>query len=155
MATSSFWTDSQRDAWKYVLSGQDEGLTQSGAVDQYREAGGHIGNEAWAELWHRAAEGASAWDNLFYLNGNDTVPESMFTQVGINYSEKYVMTFSATVRDEHGHIVHGVQRQIESKRRLTVNEWQANAQEALMEDTSIIATEVSSIENLEFFERMG
>jgi hypothetical protein len=154
MTENEFWTDSQRDAWKYVLSAQDEGLSQTGAVRQYRDAGGSIRNESWGELWHRAAEGRSSWDNLYRLKASDTVPESMFTQVGINYNQKYVMTFTSTIRDEYGNILHGIQRQVESNRRLTLSEWQANANQAMMEDTSVIALEVYSVEDVAFYERM-
>ncbi len=153
MAKGDLWTSSQRQAWDYVKAAEGSGLNQSEALREYRAGGGAIRTSDWGMLWHRYDEGAAQWDRLYQFRSNDTVPESLFNPVNINYAEKYVMTFKATVRDENGNLVHDVYRQVESNERLTLAQWQSAATEALLEDPSQFSTGVVDLAELEFWER--
>jgi hypothetical protein len=146
------WTDAQRQAWDYVKSAHGEDLSQTAALNEYRAGGGAIRTTDWGEIWHRYDEGASQWDRLYQFKSNDVVPESLFNVVDINYSQRYTMTFRASVRDEEGNIIRDVYRQVESDTRQTIGEWQSAAAQALLEDPSVYATEVLTIEDIEFFE---
>ncbi len=155
MATDDFWSPSQRQAWQYVTSAYDQGMTQTEALRQYRQGGGAIRTQSWGELWHRYDTGSDGWGSIYQYGSTDVLPASVFTQVGIRYRERYTMQFTATVRDEMGNVVHSVYRQVSSDRLLTVGEWQRGAAESLLEDISQGVSEVIAIEDVAFFERMG
>jgi hypothetical protein len=61
------------------------------------------------------------------------------------------MTYTTTIRDEFGNLVHDVQRQVESDRRLTLAEWTDAAEQNLYEDMSMPAQEVGEVTQVEFF----
>ena len=151
--TSELWTKSQKQAWGYVKGGYNAGMTQTESLQMYREGGGHISTSNWGELWHRAKEGAQQWENLYQLKSSDVVPESMYTQVDINYQERYVMTFQVSIRQDTGEILHNIHRQVESSVRLTLEEWTNAARESMYEDLSSPASNVLSIEDIQFFTR--
>jgi hypothetical protein len=151
MPTNNLWTNSQRKAWEYVKAGESAGLSQTGALSEYRAGGGAIRTADWLELWHRYGEAAQTWDTLYQYKPGDTLPESMYSKVDVNYTSKYVMTYSTTVRDEEGNLIHDVQRQVESDRRLTLQEWTDAAVTNLLLDPSKNLTEVYDIQEVEFF----
>lgn len=126
-------------------------MTLTGALSDYRAGGGAIRTADWLELWHRYSDAAQTWDTLYQYKPGDVVPESLFAQVDVNYQSKYVMTYTTTVRDEFGNLIHDVQRQVESDRRLTLQEWTDAATENLFEDMSIPTQEVYQVTNVEFF----
>jgi hypothetical protein len=126
-------------------------MTLTGALSEYRAGGGTIRTTDWLELWHRYGVAAQTWDTLYQYKPGDTVPESLFAQVDINYSSKYVMTYTTTIRDEFGNLVHDVQRQVESDRRLTLGEWTDAAKQNLYEDMSMPAQQVGEVTQVEFF----
>jgi hypothetical protein len=146
------WTPAQRQAWEYVKSAQGEDMSQTAALNEYRAGGGAIRTSDWGEIWHRYDEGAAQWDKLYQFGSQDTVPESLFNVVDINYAQRYTMTFRASVRDEEGNIIHDVYRQVESDRRLTLSEWQDAAGQALLDDPSVYTSEVLTLEDIEFWE---
>ncbi len=150
----SLWTESQKRAWGFVESGVNRGMTQEQALQEYRSGGGKIRTQSWGELWHRYGEAGEQWSNLYQLKGTDVVPESMFEKVNIGYQEKYVMTFSVDIKTIGGEIKHGINRQVESSKRLTVSQWIEAAKEAMYEDPSDPTGSVTGVRNLEFFERM-
>ena len=155
MPTNDFWTNSQRQAWDYVKKAENGGMGQTEALRQYRAGGGAIRTSSWGELWQRYNTGSDAWDRLSQFKSSDTVPSSLFTQVGINYAERYTMTFTATVRGVSGDLIHNVHRQVSSDRQLTVSQWQSAAGETMIEDPSILTEEVVSVTDVNFYERMG
>jgi len=152
--TESLWTESQKQAWGYVESGINRGMGQVEALREYRSGGGKIRTQAWGELWHRYGEAGEEWGKLYQLKGVDIVPESMFERVNIRYQEKYVMTFSVDIKTKSGDIKHGIQRQVESSKRLSVSQWIEAAKQAMYEDPSDPTGSVTGVRNLEFFERM-
>jgi hypothetical protein len=154
MPTNELWTDAQRRAWDYVKAGENSGLAQTEALAMYRSGGGKIRTADWGELWHRYDEGVAQWDRLYQFKSSDTVPAGLFTEVGINYAERYTMTFTSSVRDEFGNIVHNVQRQVSSNRLLTLGEWQSEAAQLLYDDPSQGVAEVNEITDVQFYERM-
>ena len=151
MGANNLWTNAQRQAWDYVKAGEGSGMTLTGALSDYRAGGGAIRTADWLELWHRYGDAAQTWDTLYQYKPGDVVPESLFAQVDVNYQSKYVMTYTTTVRDEFGNLVHDVQRQVESDRRLTLQEWTDAARQNLFEDMSIPTQEVYQVTNVEFF----
>lgn len=148
----TLWTNAQRQAWDYVKSAHGEDLNQTNALSSYRAGGGAIRTSDWGEIWHRYDEGVAQWDRLYQFKNNDLIPESLFNVVDINYSQRYVMTFKATVRDEAGNIVHNVYRQVEADQKQTLGEWQAQANDALLNDPSVYTSAVIDISNVEFWE---
>ncbi len=148
------WSQSQRNAWVYVLEGQDMKMSRTKALSEYRAGGGRIGNEAWSELWNRAQSGNETWDRLYQLKESDTVPQSFHTPVNIKYQEKYVMTFTVKIRDSMGNLIPDIHRQVESSKRLTVGEWTQAATESMFEDVSTDTSEVVEVTDIAFFERM-
>jgi len=148
----NLWTDAQRQAWDYVKSAHGEDLGQTSALASYRAGGGSIRTSDWGEIWHRYDEGAAQWDRLYQFKNTDIIPESLFNVVDINYSQRYVMTFKATVRDEAGNIVHDVYRQVEADQKQTLAEWQSQANQALLDDPSVYTSAVLDIGEVEFWE---
>ncbi len=152
--TESLWTPSQKQAWSYIESGMNRGLTQTEALREYRVGGGKIRTQSWGELWHRASEGQEEWGKLYQLKSSDVVPESMYTKVDIAFQEKYVMTFQIDIRTDYDEIKHNIIRQVESSHRLTVEQWISAAKEAMYDDPSDPTSSVIGVRELEFFERM-
>lgn len=150
---NDFFTPSQRTAWEYVESAAREGLSQTEALREYRAAGGAIRTSSWGELWHRQEEGAGVWGTLYLYKDKDTLPVSMYEEVGINYKGKYALNVKMNVRLEDGSILHDVYRTLSSDQRLTLGEWKDAINDTMSEDPSVFTTEVLQITEMEFFQR--
>jgi hypothetical protein len=151
MARSDFWTDSQRNAWAWVTSGEAQGMTQTQALRAYREAGGHIRTQDWGELWHRKEEASATWETLRYYKPEDTIPESMYQEVGLNYRDKYNIVFRANIRMEDGSILHGEYRTIRSNVRLTLGEIKQAIEDSLRAYAGDYGIDVFSVSDLQFY----
>jgi len=151
---SEDWSEGQIQSWEWVESAYNIGLSATAALREFRAAGGHIRTQSWYQSWDRYESGVSQWGRLYQFGQNDTVPSSLFLQVPIQYSGRYTMTFTATVRDSQGAIVRDVKRQVSSDRLLTASEWQSAATNTLLEDISQDVDGVESLSDIEFFERM-
>jgi hypothetical protein len=149
----TLWSDSQKQAWDYVRSGSNFGISQTQSLREYRAGGGSIRTQLWGELWHRYNEGADTWDKLIYLKGGDTVPESFYTETDIKYRNKYTMQFQANIRSPDGSITHDIYRNVGSDRRLTLEEWQEAIDETLTEDISDPSIQVIEVISMEFYTR--
>ena len=154
MADGDLWTKSQRQAWGFVQSAYDEGLSTTDSLSAYRAGGGKIRTSDWVTLWHREDEGSKAWDTLYQYGTGDTVPESMFERVDVNYKNKYTVSFSADVRREDGTIIHNMYRQVSSDERHTVGEYLDAIQESLSDDPSVFIEESIRITDIRFYERV-
>lgn len=149
------WSDSQKQAWSFVEYAQGEGYNQTEALRQYRAGGGHIRTADWGQLWNVYDTGYDQWSEVYGLAGNDLVPADAFTDVDINYRDRYTYRFRGTIKDEYGNIQTGIYRQFSSDRRLTVTEVNQRAAEEYYGDPSTPAQEVYEINEFEFFERSG
>lgn len=154
MPGANLWTRSQREAWSYVKGAANSGLRQVEALREYREGGGSIRTSSWGELWDRYQSGAAEWDRLYQFNNEDTIPRSMFSEVNIQYADRYTMTFKTTVRNIDGEITHDIYRQVSSDRLLTMGQWQQAAVETMYDDPSVPTMEVLEIGEVEFYERV-
>jgi hypothetical protein len=155
MAAGDYWSDSQRRAWQYVLSAQDQGLGEVAALTEYRSGGGAIRTTSWVELWHRADQASSTWDNLYTLGGSDTVPESMFAETGINYKQKYIATFTFSMLGADGKTITTEYRTVESNTRLTLDEWKEGLGEAAFDYATGGYGNVREISSIEFSKNMN
>lgn len=105
MPTKDLWTSSQRQAWGYVSSAYEQGMTQTTALKAYREAGGSIRTQYWGELWNRWSEGKDTWSRIIAFQPEDTIPESMYVQTDLNYRSPYNVTVKSNIRQEDGSIL--------------------------------------------------
>lgn len=153
MPISDLWTGAQRFAWEFVKAAYNDDYNMSAALREFRSGGGHIRTGDWSELWHRYTDAAATWERLYQFGDQDVVPESMHAIVNINYQQPYVMTFKADIRTPDGKILHDVNRQVESDRRMTMAEWQQGALELIMEDPSTPGTQILEMREVEFYKR--
>ncbi len=151
--SNNFFTGSQRLAWEYVESANRQGMGQVAALRAYRAGGGSIRTSLWGELWHRTEEASGTFGTLYLYKDKDTLPLSMFEEVGINYKGKYALNVKMSVRLEDGSILHDVYRTISSDQRLTLGEWKTAISDTMNEDPSVFTTEVLQITEMEFFQR--
>ncbi len=149
----SEWTESQRAAWSFVEYGHSENMNQTEALREYRAGGGSIRTQDWGQLWNIYGEGYDQWSSVIGLYGDDLIPAEAFTQVDINFRDRYTYRFKATYKDEYGQIQSGVYRQFSSDRRLSVTQVNQNAAEAYYGDPSKPADEIIELGEFEFFER--
>ena len=155
MAQGEYWSNSQKQAWQYVISAIEGGLNQTEALEEYRLGGGAIRTSSWGELWHRGAASSENWSTLYKLKPTDTVPESMYAETGINYQNKYVATFEFRMRSVDGQTITTEYRTLESSQRLTMEEWLSGLGEAAYDYVGEGYGSVLSITNIEFFENMN
>lgn len=152
MAKGDYWSDSQRQAWQYVVSAQQQGLREVAALTDYRGGGGAIRTTSWVELWHRAAAGAEQWGTLYKLKGSDTIPESMYVETGLNYRQKYIATFKFSMLGSDGKTITTEYRTLESNTRLTLDEWKSGLGEAAYDYEHEGYGSIREISNIEFLE---
>lgn len=155
MAQGDYWTKSQQQAWQYVVSGVQNGMGEVAALTEYRGGGGAIRTTSWVELWHRAQNDISQWDTLYKLKPNDTVPESMYAETGLNFQQKYVATFSFSMLGADGQTITKEYRTIESDKRLTLQEWKDGLGEAAYDYENGGYGTVREISGIEFLENMN
>jgi len=134
MPIGEIWTQSQRMAWQYVRDSWLQGLSATEALEAYRAGGGEIRTSWWYELYHRAESAAETWEKVAYLKPEDTVPESYFEPVDINFSKRYVINFSIRGVTETGEVVTEMYRYAQSNKRLTWGEWLNTINEAITKD---------------------
>lgn len=155
MAKGDYWSDSQRQAWQYVISAEEKGLGEVAALTEYRAGGGHIRTTSWVELWHRAESSASQWDTLYKLKPGDTVPESMYAETGMNYKQKYIATFAFSMLGADGKTITTEYRTLESANRLSLQEWKDGLAEAAYDYEHEGYGSVREISSIEFYENMN
>ena len=129
----------------------DDGFKSTASLYAYRAGGGHIRTTDWIEIWHRRDEGSQAWGNLMAYKNSDTIPESMYQRVGIDYRSKYNVVFGGNVRMEDGSILHNQYRTIRSNVRLTLGEIKADINETLTTYAGEYGIENISITSLQFY----
>lgn len=155
MAQGDYWSDSQRQAWQYVLSAQEGGLSTTEALAEYRAGGGAIRTSSWVELWHRADQAAEQWSKLYTIGQNDTVSESMFAETGLNYKQKYIATFTFSMLGADGETISTEYRTVESDKKLTLQEWYSALNEAAYDYMNEGYGTVREISNIEWLKNMN
>lgn len=145
------WTKAQRQAWGYIESYVSEGYTASEALKSYRESGGAIRTQDWYREYERYQVSGEEWNQLNLYRSTDTLPDHMFIDDPYKFSKKYVMQYSAYVRNADTGEIEQVYRQVESGRQLTKQQWLDAANNNLIGDKSMRVEEVQSIGEIGFF----
>lgn len=148
------WTPAQNLAWNWVESAVNQGLSATRALKAYRSEGGSIRTQDWFSLWNEYKSGTEVWGNYKYYSVNETIPESMFSRVDINYREKYVMNVKVLIKESTGNVVEKW-RTIESSKRLTVGEWQQAMRDSIATEAYEYDQEVIDTLDQVFFVRSG
>lgn len=152
---ADIWNTPLRRAWQWIVSGVERGLTATAALREYREAGQRIANQTWYDNYRTAFEQLGQRESIREIPRTYTIPESMFTESGFDWREKYVMQMEV-----QGTIPETGQRYskwvtVESDELLTKAEWQHYAQEAIYGTPGSIQLEVDGISDFVGYIRVG
>ena len=122
MAAGDYFTPSQEQAWSYVESGVNRGMTMTGALAEYRAGGGSIRTQYWSDLWNTLKGAKSDWDTVNYYKPTDTLPAYLYVSTPINYANTYTVRAKATIIDSAGNVIADQYRQVSFSTRKTKGE---------------------------------
>lgn len=155
MANPTNWTNSQVRAYEYIESAVSQGIASTAALNQYRAGGGAIRTQDWYVAFSRLSTSAQAWGDVNYLQGEDTLPESIFAASPNKYANNYVASFAASIKDKFTGKNVKIFRQIGFDTRLTKGELFQAIDDFLTQDVSQPAASVNFITELHFEKRTG
>jgi len=157
MPAGEYFTSSQNEAWGYVEYGVNNKYTMTGALQEYRAAGGSIRTQYWSDLWHSLTDAKNDWETINYYKPTDTLPEYMYLPTPTRFKDRYTVRASATVISPDGTVYDNVYRQISSHVKLTKQE----AEDRLKEEFKFgigekyRKGEVIQFGGLEFYKSLG
>uniref|UniRef100_A0A6M3JS24 Uncharacterized protein n=1 Tax=viral metagenome TaxID=1070528 RepID=A0A6M3JS24_9ZZZZ len=77
-------------AWQYAVSTIERGMTATSGLDDFRSGGGAIRTSDWYYLAGQARESQATGDIVQGLPFETPIPGSAYTEVDIDYGQKYV-----------------------------------------------------------------
>jgi hypothetical protein len=149
------FTKSERMAWQYIESAVNQGINATKALTAYRDNGGKINTQKWYADYNKIESSAKEWNTLRYLKPTDTLPESLFLDTPNKYQNKYVVKFTASIRDQFTGEPVTLSRQVGFDNRPTLQELESIAEDYLTEDKSQPASVVIYTTELKFYKRAG
>lgn len=147
------WTSAMRVAWQYTLSGAEQGLTATNALGQYRGGGGKIRDSDWYSLYKDAFGMAGKRESIEKIPSTYVIPDSMATESGFDWYQKYVMQYDVTGRHPETGIRSTRTVTVENDELLTKKEWQLAANDAIEDDPGSEPIEIESFSNYHFYRR--
>jgi len=125
------WTSSQKQAFSYIQSAVERGMTATASLSEYRSGGGAIRDSSWYGLFRETFAQVGVRENILRIPETYTIPESMFQETDFDFRSKYVAQMKVSgYSDELGQrITKWVT--VESDELVTKGEWRYGAQQAI------------------------
>lgn len=138
------WSQSQKDAFSYILSGVERQLSATNALNQYRSGGGRIGNELWYSLYKSEFNYRGVREQIKDIPITYNITEAMFEPTDFDYHSKYVMQMEVSGYSEELGMRITKWVTVESDEILTKAEWRYGAQQAINDTIGSIPLIVDS-----------
>lgn len=125
------WSKSVLAAWDYMVSGARQGLTATDAYQQYTAGGGKIRTSWWYAGFKEAFGMIGVRDSIMEIPKTYTIPETMSTRSGMDWTEKYIFQGEWQGVDPKTGSRFKRWVTVESNELLTKSEWEFYSQQAV------------------------